>query len=36
MEKISYIDGVRNEVMLQRVKEDMNILQTVERREATT
>lgn len=31
----SYIDGVRNEVILQSVKEDRNILQTIERMEAT-
>jgi hypothetical protein len=35
-EKISYNDGVRNEVMLRRVKEDRNVLQTIERRDATT
>jgi len=27
---MSYIDSVRNKVMLQRVKEDRNILQTIE------
>jgi hypothetical protein len=36
VEKISYNDGVRNEVMLCRVKKDRDVLQTIERRDATT
>jgi hypothetical protein len=34
MEKISWTDHVRNEEVLQRVKEEMNILQTIKRRKA--
>ena len=34
MEKISWSDRVRNEEVLQRVKEERNILPTVERRKA--
>jgi hypothetical protein len=34
MEKISWTDRVRNEEVLQRVKEDRNILHTVKRRKA--
>jgi Zn-dependent peptidase ImmA (M78 family) len=33
-EKISWTDRVRNEEVLQRVKEERNILQTVTRRKA--
>jgi hypothetical protein len=32
MEKISWTDGVRNEEVLHRVKEERNILHTVKRR----
>jgi hypothetical protein len=34
MEKISWTDHVRNEEVLQRVKEENNILQTIKRRKA--
>jgi hypothetical protein len=34
MEKISWMDHVRNEHVLQRVKEVRNILQTIKRRKA--
>jgi hypothetical protein len=34
MEKISWTDRVRNEEVLHRVKEERNILQTIERRKA--
>jgi hypothetical protein len=34
--EVSYIDGVRNEVMLHNVKEGRNILQTIKRRRVTT
>jgi hypothetical protein len=34
MEKISWIDRVRNEEVLHRVKEERNILHTIKRREA--
>jgi hypothetical protein len=34
MEKISWSDRVRNEEVLQRVKEERNILPTVKRRKA--
>jgi hypothetical protein len=34
MEKISWIDRVRNEEVLHRVKEEMNILHTIQRRKA--
>jgi hypothetical protein len=35
MEKISWTDRVRNEVVLHRVKEERNILHTIKRRKAT-
>jgi len=35
MEKISWIDHVRNEEVLQRVKEEKNIPQTLKGRKAT-
>jgi hypothetical protein len=34
MEKISWIDCVRNEEVLYRIKEERNILHTVKRRKA--
>jgi hypothetical protein len=34
IEKITWIDRVRNEEVLQRVKEERNILQTMKRRNA--
>jgi hypothetical protein len=34
MEKISWTDQVRNEEVLQRVKEERNILQTIRRKKA--
>jgi hypothetical protein len=34
MEKISWTDGVRSEEMLHRVKEEINILNTIKRRRA--
>jgi hypothetical protein len=34
MEKISWTDHVRNEEVLQRIKEERNILHTIKRREA--
>ena len=34
MEKLSWVDRVRNEEMLHRVKEERNILQTMKRRKA--
>jgi hypothetical protein len=34
MEKISWTDHVRNEEVLQRAKEERNILQTIKRRKA--
>ena len=34
MENISWTDGVRNEEVLQIVKEERNILQTIKRRKA--
>jgi hypothetical protein len=34
MEKISWVDRVRNEEVLHRVKEERNILHTVKRRKA--
>ena len=34
MENISWTDRVRNEEVLQRVKEERNILQTIKRRKA--
>jgi hypothetical protein len=33
MEKISWTDYVRNEEVMQRVREERNILQTIKRRE---
>jgi len=32
MEKISWTDGVRNEEILRRVKEEMNILHIIKRK----
>ena len=34
MEKISWTDHVRNEEVLQRVKEERNVLQTMQRKKA--
>jgi hypothetical protein len=34
MEKIGWTDHVRNEEVLQKVKEDRNILQTIRRKKA--
>jgi hypothetical protein len=34
MEKISWTDGVRNEEVLHRVKEERNIVHTIKRRKA--
>jgi len=36
MEKIRWTDHVRNEEVLQRVKEERNILQTMKRRKVTS
>jgi hypothetical protein len=35
MEKISWTDGVRNEEVLHRVKEERNILHTIKRKRLT-